>query len=606
MTPQPEPGVGAVADLGETGRPREGHDNDEQGHHEHGNARGRAHTHVTPGDTYNVDSDEFSDSDESLLEDEYAALVDEADAGLSADEIATLVAKLKEDGLVRFLREYLAAGHSLRALLLGLGIVPPRYLRDAGTPDLALLPFAKVALSRVLRRRAKLAEYNSVSDALGLLRSAKRIMVLSGAGISTSCGIPDFRSATGLYATLQAEGKYDLDDPQQMFDIAYFRQHPMVFYSFAKQIYPSNFVPSPCHRWIRLLEERGVLLRNYTQNIDTLESLAGVRRVLQCHGSFRTASCLRCKATVPGEAIEEYIMEQRIPYCPSCSAERDAQMAAARAAHKAKMEKKKGWDTDGESDDDSDFDPWERGEPGIIKPDIVFFGQALESAFDEHLFRDRDEVDLLVVIGTSLKVAPVSEVLSHIPHSVPQIFINLTPVTHMRPDIMLLGDADSIVSYLSRELGWELPSPREPLAVAPDDAVWVDGEGEWAHVHMLRSRAEAEAMALSGQTLRLSVGDDESDSDSDGDEDGAQPEREGDGPDEGEGGLRPPTMRRSSSSHSDRPVKRSRMGSPASGGSEDMEHKRSRVATPALDATVPHAIGPSSPDAVGQSAASDA
>ena len=55
--------------------------------------------------------------------------------------------------------------------------------------------------------------------------------------------------------------------------------------SFAKQIYPSNFVPSPCHRWIRLLEDRGQLLRNYTQNIDTLESLAGVDKVLQCHGT---------------------------------------------------------------------------------------------------------------------------------------------------------------------------------------------------------------------------------------------------------------------------------------------------------------------------------
>lgn len=98
-----------------------------------------------------------------------------------------------------------------------------------------------------------------------LLAGAKRILVLSGAGISTSCGIPDFRSATGLYANLQSEGKYDLDDPQQMFDISYFREHPEVFYSFARQIYPSNFVPSPCHRWIKLLEERGVVGRSVVQ-----------------------------------------------------------------------------------------------------------------------------------------------------------------------------------------------------------------------------------------------------------------------------------------------------------------------------------------------------
>lgn len=67
----------------------------------------------------------------------------------------------------------------------------------------------------------------------------------------------DFRSADGLYAKLQEEGQYDLDDPQQMFDIRYFKNHPEVFYSFAHQIYPSNFTPSPCHRWIKTLEDKG-------------------------------------------------------------------------------------------------------------------------------------------------------------------------------------------------------------------------------------------------------------------------------------------------------------------------------------------------------------
>jgi NAD-dependent histone deacetylase SIR2 len=105
----------------------------------------------------------------------------------------------------------------------------PKPLREPGTPDVHLLGFAKIALGRVLRRREKLADVNTVDDAVELLRNAKNIMVLSGAGISTSCGIPDFRSATGLYAQLHAEGKYELDDPQQMFDISYFREHPEVF-----------------------------------------------------------------------------------------------------------------------------------------------------------------------------------------------------------------------------------------------------------------------------------------------------------------------------------------------------------------------------------------
>lgn len=207
--------------------------------------------------------------------------------------------------------------------------------------------------------------------------------------------------------------------------------------SFAKSIYPSNFVPSPCHRWIKLLEDRGVLLRNYTQNIDTLESLAGVTRVLNCHGSFNTASCLRCKRRMPGAAIEPHIMSQTIPYCEYCRDERASEIAAIkayRASKKSKSKSKSKTDSWDDSDSDDEIPEW-AGEPGIIKPDITFFGQALDSEFDECLFRDREEVDLLVVIGTSLKVAPVSEVLSHIPHSVPQIFINMTPVTHVTPDV---------------------------------------------------------------------------------------------------------------------------------------------------------------------------
>lgn len=169
-------------------------------------------------------------------------------------------------------------------------------------------------------------------------------------------------------------------------------------------------MPSPCHRWIKLLEDRGVLLRNYTQNIDTLESLAGVNKVLQCHGSFKTASCLRCKAKLPGSAIEEYIMEQRIPYCPTCREVRDTEIAAIKD-YRARVKRRKPTSKAWEEDSDDEIDEWGDGEPGIIKPDITFFGQALDSEFDECLYRDREEVDLLVIIGTSLKVAPVSEVL---------------------------------------------------------------------------------------------------------------------------------------------------------------------------------------------------
>ncbi|KAK8847568.1 hypothetical protein IAR55_005427 [Kwoniella newhampshirensis] len=488
---------------------------------------------ITPAETYQIDSDDYDSEQErdDLDDEEYDQLVEEAENGYSDEEMKAFTDQLKESGLVNFLRDYLALNErsetrSLRKLLLGFGIIPPVALRHPSTPNLLLLPFANVALSRVLRRRKRLAHLSSLQDAINLLRDSKRIIILSGAGISTSCGIPDFRSSTGLYAQLQDEGEYELDDPQQMFDIRYFRERPEVFYSFAKQIYPSNFFPSPCHRWIKLLEDRGQLLRNYTQNIDTLENLAGVTKVLQCHGSFSTASCLRCKTRVPGPTIEPYIMAQKVPYCGTCRETRDRGLEIRRArkeaAKKSKLKgKAKEWDS-GSEEEDSDGSEWGGGEPGIIKPDITFFGQALDSEFDQCLFKDREEVDLLVIIGTSLKVAPVSEVLTHIPHSVPQIFINLTPVHHVQPDICLLGDADSIVTYLSTQLGWTIPPPSvvvhppnpssqgsEELssavqdneikldravrvAIPPEEAEWMNGVGDMQHVHLLRRKDSTE------------------------------------------------------------------------------------------------------------------
>lgn len=77
-----------------------------------------------------------------------------------------------------------------------------------------------------LQMRDRLTQYNTVDDAVELIRKSQRILVLTGAGISVSCGIPDFRSKNGLYAQLKEAGQYDLDDPQEMFDIHYFKQNP--------------------------------------------------------------------------------------------------------------------------------------------------------------------------------------------------------------------------------------------------------------------------------------------------------------------------------------------------------------------------------------------
>merc|ERR1719428_1832435 len=102
------------------------------------------------------------------------------------------------------------------------------------------------------------------------LREAKNVVIMAGAGISTSCGIPDFRTPdTGLYDNLQ---KYNLPTPTSVFDINFFRQNPNPFHLLAKELYPDNFLPSPTHYFCSLLAKKGKLKRMYSQNIDGIET----------------------------------------------------------------------------------------------------------------------------------------------------------------------------------------------------------------------------------------------------------------------------------------------------------------------------------------------
>ncbi|KAM7409102.1 hypothetical protein PAMA_002691 [Pampus argenteus] len=261
-------------------------------------------------------------------------------------------------------------------------------------------------------KRKKRKDINTLEDVVRLLHDSNRILVLTGAGVSVSCGIPDFRSRDGIYARLAVDFP-DLPDPQAMFDIEYFRRDPRPFFKFAKEIYPGQFQPSPCHRFISMLDKQGKLLRNYTQNIDTLEQVAGVQRIIQCHGSFATASCLVCKHKMDCEAIREDIFNQVVPHCPRCP---DIPLA-------------------------------------IMKPDIVFFGENLPEMFHRAMKQDKDEVDLLIVIGSSLKVRPVALIPNSIPHEVPQVLINREQLPHLNFDVELLGDCDVIVNELCHRLG---------------------------------------------------------------------------------------------------------------------------------------------------------
>ncbi|GFT91371.1 NAD-dependent protein deacetylase sirtuin-1 [Nephila pilipes] len=314
--------------------------------------------------------------------------------------------------------------------------IDPRMLLAEILPEGALIP--DVVNESILWRyifhimhapkRPKLTGINTLDDAVNLLRSCKKIIVLTGAGVSVSCGIPDFRSRNGIYARLSKDYP-DLPDPQAMFDINYFRRDPRPFFKFAKEIYPGQFQPSPSHRFIRLLEKQGKLLRNYSQNIDTLEHAAGIQNVITCHGSFATASCTVCEYKVDSSVIKEDIFNQTIPYCPVC--------------------------------------PSELSERGIMKPDIVFFGEGLSDEFHDCLNEDKQVCDLLIVIGSSLKVRPVAMIPNAISTNVPQILINREPLKHLTFDIELLGDCDVVIGELCRRLKseWDLDDdiPFTPL-----------------------------------------------------------------------------------------------------------------------------------------------
>ncbi|VBB79989.1 NAD-dependent histone deacetylase Pasir2 [Podospora comata] len=396
---------------------------------------------------------------ESLLNDilgdvhEDRFFTDDADA-CTPEEAIQYRQMLRALGPEIFVQRTVDAGRiTAKKLLTAFGVRPPAFLE--GQDDDAYFSLLSYAFTRELKKRAKLTRYNTVDDAVALLKEKKNIIVLTGAGISTSLGIPDFRSAgTGLYSKLAHLG---LNDPQEVFDLSVFRQDPTIFYSVAKDILPSEDRYTPTHQFIRMLQERGKLLTNYTQNIDNLESKAGIlpEKLVQCHGSFATASCVKCGEKVVGDSIFAEIKAGKIPRCRKCpSGQSRSQSRKRKTANSSNSKRRRDFDRD--SNSDSEFD-LVSSSAGVMKPDIIFFGEPLPDEFSQRLTQhDVDRVDLVIVIGTSLKVAPVSEVVPYLPSHIPQIYISREAIGHNNFDIDLLGDCDVVVAELCRRAGWEL------------------------------------------------------------------------------------------------------------------------------------------------------
>lgn len=307
--------------------------------------------------------------------------------------------------------------------------------------------------------RQRLRHVTNMADVTRLFRCSKKILVLTGAGISVSCGIPDFRSKDGLYSRVSKVFPH-LRDPQSVFDIRLFRRDPRPFFLTAKELYPGQFEPSLSHKFIRKLESRGQLLRNYSQNIDTLENIAGIEKVTMCHGSFATATCIRCKYRVQADDIKEKVLAGEVPFCPNCSTPEETNQLKFPLEPQVPTASQIGIQRRGSFDENDDDDDELYPAPGdsflippVLKPDIVFFGEDLPDEFHHNLELDKPECDLLLVIGSSLRVRPVSLIPGMLPPGVPQILINRESLGHCRFDIELLGNCDTIISQLCRSLG---------------------------------------------------------------------------------------------------------------------------------------------------------
>ena len=187
--------------------------------------------------------------------------------------------------------------------------------------------------------------------------------------------------------------------PEDLFDYEVFREDPRPFYKFAKTLYfplgsDRRVEPSDSHRFLALLQRKGMLLRVYTQNIDGLEQVAGVspKKMVYAHGSLQWATCCTCKHKVHAADIEQSILEGVVPRCKKLAVKVDKPPPSSLRPESSRRKR---------SRPDS---PERTFCDGVLKPAITFFGESLHGNVKRSLESDRAKADALIVIGTSLSV----------------------------------------------------------------------------------------------------------------------------------------------------------------------------------------------------------
>jgi NAD-dependent SIR2 family protein deacetylase len=196
--------------------------------------------------------------------------------------------------------------------------------------------------------------------------------------------------------------------PEAIFDLDFFDHNPYPFFRLAGELFPGKFKPTPTHYFFTLLEQKGILRRVFTQNIDTLESVAGLpeSKYVACHGNFSSATCRACQREYSQAWMESKLFgEAAANHTP----------APAPAHH---------------DDEEESLPVLPRCEAcnGIVKPNITFFGEALPSRFEKCVVPDVRRCDLLLVMGTSLNVYPVGQLPDQVGPWVPRVLFNREPV----------------------------------------------------------------------------------------------------------------------------------------------------------------------------------
>jgi NAD-dependent deacetylase len=245
-------------------------------------------------------------------------------------------------------------------------------------------------------------------DVAACIERAERIAVLTGAGISTAAGIPDFRGPRGLYVTRQY-------DPEKTFDITYFDRDPTYFFTFARDFLQlvERIRPTLTHRFLAALEAQGRLEAVITQNIDGLHQRAGNARVLEVHGSVRSGHCRACGAAYGYEALKVKILGEAVARCDACG--------------------------------------------GVVKPDIVFFGEPVLAM--REATRAAERADLFFVIGSSLTVYPAASLPEYAGGQI--VVVNQGPVEAASPEWLCVNEAaDDFFARVASAL--DPPQPTQP------------------------------------------------------------------------------------------------------------------------------------------------